>query len=91
MNGTGKFSTHHVPDEGVWYSPGETVRLDRASQQVSIVKDPLGDYEVHSCRRATEYADGAALLRVGLRRVVTVPDPPSSGVHFESRDRAQGF
>lgn len=71
MSGTGKFSTHHVPDEGTWYSPGETVRLDQSTSQVSIVKDPLGGYEVHSCRHATEYQDGSGLLRVGLKRVVS--------------------
>ena len=67
MSGTGKFSTHLVPNEGVWYEIGEVVRLDQSLPQVQIVKDPTGGYEVHSCRQATEYA-GAPLLRVGLRR-----------------------
>ena len=68
MSGTGKFSTHHVPDDGAWYTPGETVRLDRSGVNVSIVQDPTGDYEVFSCRQATEYKGGAPLLRIGLRR-----------------------
>jgi hypothetical protein len=65
---TGKFSTHHVPNEGIWFTPGEIVRLDESGRQVLIVKDPLGEYEVHSCRHATEYTGTPALLRVGLRR-----------------------
>jgi hypothetical protein len=64
----GKFSTHHVPNEGIWFTPGEIVRLDESGRQVQIVKDPLGEYEVHSCRHATEYTGTPALLRVGLRR-----------------------
>ncbi len=68
MSKTGKFSTYHVPDQGVWYSPGEVVRLDESRSSVQIVKDSTGEYEVHSCRHATEYSGGPALLRVGLRR-----------------------
>lgn len=71
MSKTGRFSTHHVPDEGIWYTPGETVRLDQSQRQVQIVKDPAGDYEVYSCRHATEYA-GSQLLRVGLRKASPV-------------------
>jgi hypothetical protein len=65
---TGKFSTHHVQDRGIWYTPGEVVRLDESRSGVEIVKDPMGDYEVHSCRHATEYGGAPKLLRVGLRR-----------------------
>ena len=68
MSKTGKFSTYHVPDLGIWYTPGETVRLDETRSSIQIVKDPHGEYEVHSCRRATEYSGSPALLRVGLRR-----------------------
>ena len=68
MSKIGKFSTHHVPDKGVWYEPGEAVRLDESRSGIEIVKDPKGDYEVHSCRRATEYTGAPALLRVGLRK-----------------------
>ena len=68
MSKTGKFSTHHIQDKGIWYTPGETVRLDESRSGVEIVKDPKGDYEVHSCRHATEYRGMPALLRVGLRR-----------------------
>ena len=65
---TGRFSTHHIPDTGSPFIPGEIVRLDQSSGQVQIVKDPDGDYEVHSCRPATEYTGGVPLLRVGLKR-----------------------
>jgi len=68
MSKTGNFSTHHVPDVGVWYTPGETVRIDESGPQVQLIKDPLGEYEVFSCRQATEYKSTPALLRVGLRR-----------------------
>jgi len=68
MSKTGKFPTYHVPDEGIWYTPGEAVRLDESGRQVQIVKDPTGEYEVHSCRLATEYSGSPTLLRVGLRR-----------------------
>jgi hypothetical protein len=68
MSKTGRFSTHHVPDKGIWYTPGETVRLDQGRNGIDIVQDPSGEYEVHSCRRATEYTGAPALLRVGLRR-----------------------
>jgi hypothetical protein len=68
LSKTGKFSTHHVRDEGVWYTPGDTVRLDESARNVQIVKDPLGPYEVHACRKATEYQGGPPLLRVSLRR-----------------------
>ena len=82
MSKTGKFSTYHVPDQGVWYAPGEVVRLDESRSTVQIVKDVDGDYEVHSCRHATEYSGAPALLRVGLRRSSTAdraalpPDRP---------------
>jgi hypothetical protein len=68
MSKTGKFSTYHVPDQGIWYAPGEVVRLDESRSSIQIVKDVDGDYEVHSCRHATEYTGTPALLRVGLRR-----------------------
>lgn len=68
MSKTGRFSTHHVPDAGIWYTAGETVRLEQGRNGIEIVKDPAGEYEVHSCRRATEYTGDPALLRVGLTR-----------------------
>ena len=71
MSGTGKFSTHHVPDDGTSYTPGEVVRLDQSGDNVTIVQDSEGGYEIFSCRQATEYKDGTPLLRVGLRRVVS--------------------
>ncbi len=81
MSKTGKFSTHLVPDEGTWYTPGDVVRIDESKRQIQIVKDPMGEYEVASCRHATEYSGTPALLRVGLRRG---PTP-------EWTDRPQGL
>jgi hypothetical protein len=80
----GKFSTHHVPDRGVWYAPGETVRLEESRSGVEIVKDPNGEYEVHSCRQATEYSGTPVLLRVGLRRDAAPQrtEPPSGPYSF---------
>ena len=68
MSEIGKFSTYHVPDVGVWYEPGEIVRLEDSRLGIAIIKDPMGNYEVHSCRRATEFTGSPALLRVGLRK-----------------------
>ncbi|MCC7372769.1 MAG: hypothetical protein IT306_30435 [Chloroflexi bacterium] len=68
MSKTGKFSTHHVPDEGTWYQTGDTVRLEESARHIRIVKDPAGEYEVHACRHATEYGSDPPLLRVSLRR-----------------------
>ena len=82
MSNTGRFSTHHVPDVGIWYAPGETVRLTEGRSGIEIVKDSAGEYEVHSCRRATEYTGAPALLRVGLRREARpLPSEPSSTIH----------
>lgn len=80
MSKTGKFSTHLVPDEGIWYTTGESVRIVESRRKIQIVKDPLGEYEVASCRHATEYSGSPALLRVGLRRG-PIPErvPPTSG------------
>lgn len=69
MSKTGKFFTYHVPAiTGTWYVPGEIVRIDESERQIQIVKDPSGEYEVYSCRQATEYASDPLLLRVGLRK-----------------------
>ena len=76
MSKTGKFSTHLVPDEGVWYTTGESVRIVETRRKIQIVKDPHGEYEVASCRHATEYSGSPALLRVGLRRG-PVPERPA--------------
>lgn len=81
MSKIGKFSTHHVQDRGIWYTPGEMVRLEESRSGVEIVKDPKGEYEVHSCRHATEYKGAPALLRVGLRRDASpqLTEAPASG------------
>ena len=78
MSKTGKFSTHLVPDEGIWYTTGDVVRIDETRRQIQIVKDPMGEYEVSSCRHATEYSGSPALLRVGLRRGPS-PDRAAGG------------
>jgi hypothetical protein len=84
MSKTGKFSTHHVPDVGIWYTPGEMVRVDESGRQVQLVKDPNGEYEVFSCRHATEYSGTPVLLRVGLRKGASSDDramPPPAGLY----------
>ena len=72
-----KFSTHYVPDLGTRFTPGETVHVDQSSGQVIIIKDPAGDYEVTSCRPATEFNEDPPLLRVDLKRIDRDPWPPS--------------
>jgi hypothetical protein len=62
-----KFSTHHIPDEGVRFAPGEVVSLIHAAGRVQIIHDPTGEYIVTGCRAATEYAD-SALLRVDVKK-----------------------
>jgi hypothetical protein len=75
MSTSGRFPTHHVPDEGVRYSQGDLVRIDQSSGAVRLVKDADGDYEVMNCRRAMEYGDDPPLLRIGLqKRARPVPD-----------------
>lgn len=68
MSMSGRFPTHHIPDDGSRYVPGEMVRVDHSSGQVQIIKDPDGDYEVMGCRPATEYGGDPPPLRVGLRK-----------------------
>jgi hypothetical protein len=68
MSTSGRFPTHHIPDDGTRYAPGEAVRVDQSSGQVRIVKDPEGDYEVVGCRPATEYGGDPPPLRLGLRK-----------------------
>jgi hypothetical protein len=67
-SGSHHYPTHHIPDDGTRYAPGETVRIDHSSGRVEIIKDPDGTYEGMSCRPATEYTAGPPLLRVDLRR-----------------------
>jgi hypothetical protein len=77
MSASSRFPTHHVPDDGTSYVPGETVCVDHSSGHIQIVKDPFGDYEVMNCRPATEYGSRPPLLRLGLRRreSLSVKDP----------------
>jgi hypothetical protein len=76
---SGRFSTHHIPDDGTRYASGELVRVDHSSGRARIVKDPEGNYEVVNCRLATEYAGDIPLLRVDLRKreapPAATPDP----------------
>jgi hypothetical protein len=83
MTGSSRFPTHHVPDEGVRYAPGDAVRIDQSSPsgRVDLIKDSEGDYEVVNCRPATEYTGGPPLLRIDLRKRGTArsrspEDPP---------------
>ena len=73
MSTSGRFPTHHIPDDGTRYAPGEVVRVDHSSGQIRIIKDPQGSYEVMSCRPATEYGGDPPLLRVGLRKREAAP------------------
>ena len=68
MATSGRFPVHHIPDDGTRYVPGEPIRVDHSSGQIQLVKDPAGDYEVVTCRPATEYGGDPPLLRVGLRK-----------------------
>ncbi len=68
-----RFSTHHIPDEGVRFAPGETVKVIQAPGQTRILQDPNGEYEVTGCRPATEFRAGTPLLRVDLRRRADEP------------------
>ena len=84
-SGSHHYPTHHIPDDGTRYAPGEIVRVDQSSGQVRLIVDPEGDHEVVGCRPATEYGGGPRLLRVDLRRrrrgapPVEEPDPWAPG------------
>jgi hypothetical protein len=73
MSGSSRYPTHHIPDDGTRYAPGEIVHVDQSSGQVAIIKDADGDYEILSCRSATEYGADPPLLRIGLRKRVAAP------------------
>ena len=73
MSTSSRFPTHHIPDEGTRYAPGEMVRLDHSSGQLQIIKDLQGSYEVMGCRPATEYGGNPPLLRVDLRKREATP------------------
>jgi hypothetical protein len=73
MSTSSRFPTHHIPDDGTRYAPGELVRLDHSSGQLQILKDPEGSYEVMGCRTATEYGGNPPLLRVDLRKREATP------------------
>jgi len=64
-----RLSTHHVPDTGSRFKPGDIVRLDQAPGGVLLIEDPAGEYEVMGCRPATEFRENPPLLRVDLRRI----------------------
>ena len=89
MSASSRYPTHHVPDDGTRYAPGEIVRVDHSSGRIEIVKDPNGDYEILSCRSATEYGGDPPPLRIGLRKlevVSPVPDPdPWATRHWNDR------
>jgi len=67
-SGSHHYPTHHIPDDGTRYAPGQFVRVDQSSGQVRLIADPEGDFEVVGCRPASEYGGGPPLLRVDLRR-----------------------
>jgi len=92
VSGTGRYSTHHIPDEGIWYAPGETVWVDQSTGQAKIVRDSHGDHDVHGCRQATEYTDGVPLLRIDLRKRDATAGQPSVTVapHLSGHQAVDG-
>ena len=84
MTASGRYPTHHVPDDGTRYELGEGIRVDHASGRIALVKDPDGAYEVVSCRPATEYGGRTPLLRVGLRKREV---PQAEGIAPWSQER----
>ena len=73
MSTSSHFPTHHIPDDGTRYAPGEVVRVDQSAGRIQIIKDPQGTYEVMNCRSATEYGSNPPLLRIDLRKRVAAP------------------
>jgi hypothetical protein len=73
MGSSDRFPTHHVPDDGTRYAPGEIVHIDHSSGRIRVIKDPAGEYEILNCRQATEYGSATPLLRLGLRRLESSP------------------
>jgi len=69
MGSSDRFPTHHVPDDGTRYAPGECVHIDHSSGTIRVIKDPTGEFEILNCRQATEYGGATPLLRLGLRRL----------------------
>jgi hypothetical protein len=57
-----KFLTHHIPDEGVQFIPGDVVSLIHAAGRVQIIKDSAGEYVVTGGRTATEYTDSSLVV-----------------------------
>jgi hypothetical protein len=73
MSISSRFPTHHIPDDGTRYAPGELVRIDHSSGRLQILKDPEGGYEIMGCRPATEYGGDPPLLRIDLRKREATP------------------
>jgi hypothetical protein len=83
-----RFPVHLIPDDGTRYVPEERVRVDHSTGQIRVIKDPNGEYEVVSCRPATEYGGDPPLLRIGLRKYVRAQvdeSGPSSWRHSYDR------
>ena len=80
-----KFSTHHIPDDGVRFAPGDVVSLVHAAGRVQIIHDPHGEYVVTGCRPATEY-HASALLRVDLKKPERRPADAGAFPSWSSRD-----
>jgi len=80
----GPYPSFYVADTDVPCLPGTPVRVDNSSTQVRIVEDPDGEYEVTSCRRATELDADPPMLRVNLRRR-RPPAPPDEPTRWSGR------
>jgi len=73
MSGSSRFPTHHIPDDGTPYTPGEIVRIDQSSGRITLIKDVAVTTKSLTCRPATEYPGNPPWLRVGLRKRVAAP------------------
>ena len=65
----GQYPSFYVADRDVPCLPGTPVRVEQSATQMRIVEDPDGEYEVVSCRRATELDADPPMLRINLRRL----------------------
>jgi hypothetical protein len=71
MRDEGRPRILHLPDDGRWYCPWERVRVDRTDGAPDVIPDPRGEYEVVTCRHATDMGGGPPIVRVELRRIGT--------------------
>jgi len=69
MEQPGRSETHHIPDDGRTFSPGDPVRVVRERGVLKdIVSDPTSSIDVEDCVPAPEMAPGR-WLKVTVVRV----------------------